>query len=156
MKITFKQLFEFKFDTERNWMMKFNRPTGNRKQFISFREGCHVATIKQAILDQTKDGKPKIKILVVGSEGESGLYHLTFGNEYTEINFNYLLSSIEDNGVDIPDIDFDYNQETTEFLKGKEVYIEVCEEEYNGEIYGRVAGFLRQEDFDELQSELDE
>ena len=65
---------------------------------------------------------------------KKGFIFLTFGNDYTEDNLRYILVSIQDNGVEIPDVDFGYNRETFEFLKGKDVYIQVEEQEYKGKL----------------------
>ena len=52
---------------------------------------------------------------LLGKSNEKGVYFLTFGNDYTEDNLRYILVSIQDNGVEIPDVDFGYNRETLNF-----------------------------------------
>lgn len=64
-------------------------------------------------------GAPMFRMLVTGENEEEATHYLVFGNSYTESNVNFLLASIEDNGVDIPDIDFGFNPETLNFFKRK-------------------------------------
>ena len=86
---------------------------------------------------------------IIGKNEEKGAFYLTFGNDYTEDNLRYLLASIQDNGVEIPDVDFGYNRETFDFLKNKEVYIKVEEQEYKGKVRHAVTNFLTLEEFEE-------
>lgn len=90
-------------------------------------------------------------LLSLGKSNEKGVYFLTFGNDYTEDNLRYILVSIQDNGVEIPDVDFGYNRETFEFLKGKDVYIQVEEQEYKGKVKHAVTNFLTQDEFEESE-----
>ncbi|MDA2881901.1 hypothetical protein PEG85_13140 [Lactococcus cremoris] len=126
----------------------YKRPVGERNTYKNFEIGVHPALIKKVKLDKTKADKPKFTIIVNGKDGESGLYNLIFGNDYTEKNFNYILASIEDNGTEIPDIDFDYNLETATFLTGKNVYIKVELSDWNGELVPTITEFLNEEEFE--------
>lgn len=126
----------------------YKRPVGERNTYKNFEVGVYPAAIKKVKLAKTKADKPKFTIIVNGKNEESGLYNLVFGNEFTEKNFNYLLASIEDNGTEIPDIDFDYNEETVKFLTGKNVYIRVELSDWNGELVPTITEFLNEEEFE--------
>lgn len=86
-------------------------------------------------------------LLLEGENGETGFYNLVF-NEFVDDNLNLLLTSIDDNGEDIPDLAFGYNTETAVFLRGKAVYIKVAMERYQGERRPAIKTFLNQEEFD--------
>ncbi|WP_285013301.1 hypothetical protein [Lactococcus garvieae] len=101
-----------------------------------------------------------MSLLVEGKEGEGAFYNLTFSPDNIEASedfMNYILSSIEDNGVEIPDLDFGYNKETVQFLKEKAVYIRIKQTTYKGKVDGKIEAFLNQEEFDdeEWDEELD-
>lgn len=130
--------------------MKYKKPDKNREEKIPFAPGIHEAVIEKVVMQKSKKGADMFMIFVSGTKGESSLSFLTFGNDFAEENLGYILSSIEDNGYEIPDIDFDYNKETAAFLTGKEVYIKVKESEYNGEIQYSIDRFLSQEEYDTI------
>lgn len=121
--------------------MRYTKPEKNREEKIPFAPGIHEAKIEKVVMQKSKKGKDMFMIFVVGSKGESSLSFLTFGNDFTEESLGYILSSIEDNGCDIPDIDFDYNKVTADFLTDKEVYVKIKESEYNGEIQYSIESF---------------
>ena len=88
-------------------------------------------------------------LTVTGENEENGVYFLTFGTEYTEANLSYILASIQDNGVDIPEeIDFGFNKDTFYFLKNKDVYIRVEEQEYNGKKRQAIVDFLTVDEYE--------
>ena len=61
----------------------------------------------------------------------------------------FVLTSIKHNGFDIPEeIDWDYNQETADFIKDKDVYIQVKNETYQGVTRAKVKKILNQDEFD--------
>lgn len=130
--------------------MRYKKPDKNREEKIPFAPGIHEARIEKVVMQKSRKGADMFMIFVTGSKDESCLSFLTFGNDFAEENLGYILSSIEDNGFDIPDIDFDYNKETAAFLTGKEVYIKVKEGEYNGEIQYSIDRFLSQEEYDTI------
>lgn len=130
--------------------MRYKKPDRNREEKIPFAPGIHEAVIEKVVMQKSKKGADMFMIFVKGSRGESSLSFLTFGNDFTEESLGYILSSIEDNGCVIPDIDFDYNKETADFLTDKEVYIKVKEGEYNGEIQYSIDRFLSQEEYDTI------
>ncbi|HEY0221624.1 MAG TPA: type III secretion system protein PrgE [Lactovum miscens] len=136
---------------------EYQRPKEVRaaKEFFPFEVGVHKAEIKNVTLDESSKGFPMFVLRVVGDGDASGFYNLTFGQEHTASLLNYLLASIEDNGVEIPQIDFDYNEETANFLKGKEVYIEVKERRYKGKTENKIAFFLNQDEFEGFDQEDD-
>ena len=80
--------------------------------------------------------------------GEKGYYFLTFGNDYTEDNLNYLLTSIEDHGYSIPDMNFWFNRETADFLEGKEIYFNVEDEKINGKTMYNIKRILLLSEFE--------
>jgi len=129
-------------------MAGYNRPTLKRGEYKNFELGRHSAVIKKVKLTKTTTDKDKFTIIVKGKEGESGIYNLVFGTDFSEINLNYILASIEDNGYEIPGLDFGYNQETAQFLEGKTVYIRVGLSEWNGEEKPTVTEFLNEEEFE--------
>lgn len=67
-------------------------------------------------------------MVLEGQNRERAYYYLTFGTDYTEDNLQYLLTSIQDHGYDIPDLDFGYNKETVQFLEDKKIYVEIDSE----------------------------
>lgn len=137
--------------------MKYQKPTKNREEKISFSPGIHEAVIEKVIMNKSKkSGDDMFMIFVAGNNGESGLFFLTFDNDFTEENLGYILSSIEDNGCEIPDIDYDYNKETAEFLTGKDVYIKVKQTEYQGRTQYSIDSFLSQEEFDTIVDSEDD
>lgn len=131
--------------------MKYTRPLKREETKKEFSIGSHPATIKQVqnLISKNKTKSEMFMITVVGEDKEEAIYFLVFGNAYTESNLNFLLASIEDNGVDIPDIDFGYNPATLKFLKGKAVYIEIKETEYKGNKQHSIDKFLNLKEFEE-------
>jgi hypothetical protein len=115
---------------------------------VPFPEGKHVAIIAAAKMDLSKEkGTPMIKLRIAGHTNEVAFYYLAFGNKMTEDNLGFLLASIEDNGVVIPDLDFGYNQKTVDFLIHKQVFIEVVNEKYKGKVRGNISRFLTKAEF---------
>ena len=111
----------------------------------------HVPLIEKVQKKRSQKGNDMFLLSLLGKSNEKGVYFLTFGNDYTEDNLRYILASIQDNGVEIPDVDFGYNRETFEFLKGKDVYIQVEEQEYKGKVKHAVTNFLTQDEFEESE-----
>ncbi|MDC0826548.1 type III secretion system protein PrgE [Lactococcus petauri] len=131
-----------------------------KKEHKIFAEGVHEGTIKFVKLTKSSSGSDMMSLLVDGKEGEGAFYNLTFSPDNIEASedfMNYILSSIEDNGVEIPDLDFGYNKETVQFLKDKAVYIRIKQTTYKGKVDGKIEAFLNQEEFDdeEWDEELD-
>ncbi|MBG1279304.1 type III secretion system protein PrgE [Lactococcus lactis] len=137
-------------------MVKFQEKTGQRStEYIDFSEGPHEAKIARAQLTKTKDEtRNMIKLRIVGEDGESGFYNITFGDELGEEQLLFLLTSIKHNGQDIPeDVDWDYNRETVDFLKGKDIYIEVKNRVYQGETRAHISRILNQDEYDSFFEE---
>lgn len=133
--------------------MKFEAKTEQRStEYKDFPEGVHEATIARAQMTRTNDGmRNMIKLRITGENEESGFYNITFGDEMGEEQLMFVLTSIMNNGFDIPEeIDYDYNQETVDFLKNKPVYIEVKNKIYMGKTRGNITRVLNQEEFDAL------
>lgn len=131
-------------------MPKYARPTSSgqkKEKKISFEPGSYEAVIKNVYLEKTKTKKKKLVLQIAGDEGQIGYYHLVFDTPYTENNMNCILALIEDNGEEIPDMDFDYNQKTADFLKEKAVYILVEEEDWQGEVKPAITSFLQEEEY---------
>lgn len=129
-------------------IMAYKRPTGNRNEKKDFSIGVHEAEIKFVKMKQSTKGNDMFSMLIKGSSDETAFFNLTFGNDFTEESMNYLIASIEDHGVEIPDLDFDYSQETVDFLKGKSVYILVEEKEYNGQMQNQITAFFTQQEYE--------
>ncbi|WP_242359025.1 type III secretion system protein PrgE [Lactococcus petauri] len=136
--------------------MRYKRPTGNRNEKKEFALGVHEAEIKFVKMKQSSKGNDVFLMLLKGEEGETAFFNFTFGKDFTEENMNYLLASIEDHGVDIPDLAFDYSQETADFLKGQTVYILVEEKEFKGEVQHAVSAFFTQEEYEDFIVEQSE
>lgn len=136
-------------------MAKFQEKTEQRStEYLDFAEGPHEAKIARAKLTQTKEKKPKLALLIVGEDGESGFFNIVFGDEFGEEQLMFVLTSIKHNGFDIPEeIDWDYNQETADFLKDKDVYIEVKNEVYQGITSGKIKRILNQDEYDSFFEE---
>lgn len=134
--------------------MKYTRQNVRTEGYKKFDVGTHAATIKKVIKKPAKSGSKMFVLSLEGKNDEKGSYYLVFGNDYTEGNLNFLLSSIEDNGADIPDIDFGYNPGTFEFLGNKEVYIEVEDKIFNGKMQPQIVKFLTLDEF-ETSEQLD-
>ncbi|EGO2510613.1 type III secretion system protein PrgE [Enterococcus faecalis] len=131
--------------------MKYERPLKRESQIKEFELGTYAAVIEKVQKKQSQKGNDMFLLSLLGKSNEKGVYFLTFGNDYTEDNLRYILASIQDNGVEIPDVDFGYNRETFEFLKGKDVYIQVEEQEYKGKVKHAVTNFLTQDEFEESE-----
>ena len=131
--------------------MKYERPLKRESQIKEFELGTHAAVIEKVQKKRSQKGNDMFLLSLLGKSNEKGVYFLTFGNDYTEDNLRYILASIQDNGVEIPDVDFGYNRETFEFLKGKDVYIQVEEQEYRGKVKHAVINFLTQDEFEESE-----
>ena len=131
--------------------MKYERPLKRESQIKEFELGTHAAVIEKDQKKRSQKGNDMCLLSLLGKSNEKGVYFLTFGNDYTEDNLRYILASIQDNGVEIPDVDFGYNRETFEFLKGKDVYIQVEEQEYKGKVKHAVTNFLTQDEFEESE-----
>lgn len=127
--------------------INYHRHESNREKSIPFEVGAHLATIKRVSLKRTKAGLEKLVLLLEGENGETGFYNLTFNNFVAE-NLNLILTSIDDNGEEIPQMAFGYDEATAQFLTGKEVYIKVGMETYQGEQRSVIKTFLNQEEFD--------
>lgn len=137
--------------------MKYTRPLQREEIKNEFSIGSHPATIKKVKNMFSKNtGAPMFRMLVTGENEEEATHYLVFGNSYTESNVNFLLASIEDNGVDIPDIDFGFNPETLNFLKGKAVYIEIKETEYKGSKQNSIDKFLNLKEFEESDTSTED
>lgn len=129
--------------------MKYTRPLQREEEKNEFSIGSHSATIKTVKETISKNSGSEMFIMkVVGEKEEEATFFLTFGNDFTENNVNFLLASIEDNGVEIPDIDFGYNKQTRNFFREKAVYIEVKEKEYKGNKNNVIDKFLNLEEFE--------
>ncbi len=89
-----------------------------------------------------------ITLRVTGQLNEVAYYNLPFGTTLTEDQLGFLLASIEDNGISIPELDYGYNEETIVFLKGKQVFIDIVEQKYKGKVQGKISRFLTQAEFD--------
>lgn len=132
--------------------MKYTRPLQREKEKNEFSIGSHPATISKIKNMISKKTKSEMFIMtIVGEEGQEATYFLVFGNDYTENNVNFLLASIEDNGEEIPDIDFGYNKQTRDFLLNKAVYIEIKETEYQGNKQNSIDKFLNLAEFEESE-----
>lgn len=125
--------------------MQYTRATGVRKGISKeFEVGNHKAMIKKVtrLPGDKKKKKDTFMLHLEGVHGESILSFITFDTPFTKENLQYLLASIEDNGVKIPDYSFRYNRETYEFLFGKHVFINVAEGKYKGKKQNQVTGFI--------------
>lgn len=128
--------------------MKYTRQNVRTEGYKKFDVGTHAATIKKVIKKLSGNGSNMFVLSLEGKNEEKGSYYLAFGNDYTEGNLNFLLSSIEDNGAEIPEIDFGYTKDTFEFLENKEVYIEVEEKMFNGKMQPQIVKFLTLDEFE--------
>lgn len=138
--------------------MKFNRIEKNKIQknkIQNFPVGKHQAKIANVQMTESKNENEMFKI-TVSNEYYQGFYYLTFDTAYTEDNLNYILMSIEDNGEEIPDIDFGYTYETAQFLEGKSVYIEVEEEYFQKRKRTKISSFLSLDEYEESNVISDE
>ncbi len=132
-------------------MLKYERPIKNREVKLPFLPGVHEAVIQRVSMKKSKSEKDMFVIILENPGGnESGVFCLTFDTDFTDTNLSFLIASIEDNGVEIPSLDFGYNKETASFLKNKKVYIKVEESHYNGEIKPAIKTFLSQEELDTI------
>ena len=128
-------------------IVNYHKQEGNREKATPFEVGAHLATIKRVSLKKAKAGLEKLVLLLEGENGETGFYNLTF-NDFVAENLNLILTSIDDNGEPIPEMSFGYDGATAHFLTGKEVYIKVGMETYQGERRSVIKTFLNQEEFD--------
>ncbi|MGX7203079.1 type III secretion system protein PrgE [Enterococcus plantarum] len=133
--------------------MKYQRPTERRNGFKQFAVGTHAATITKVQNKQAKSGSDMFILFLEGKNEEQGRFSLTFGNDFTQDNMNFLLASIEDNGVEIPDLTFGYNPDTLKFLTRKDVYIRVEEGSYQGQPQVQIKEFLTLEEFENSEEE---
>lgn len=129
--------------------MKFKRIERKKRNKIQyFPVGRHQAKIIDVQMSESKNENEMFKITV--SDGQyQGAYYLTFNTVYTKENLSFILMSIEDNGEEIPDIDFGYNYETAQFLEGKSVYIEVEEEFFQKKKLTKISSFLLLDEYED-------
>lgn len=129
--------------------MKFKRIERKKRNKIQyFPVGKHQAKIIDVQMSESKNENEMFKITV--SDGQyQGAYYLTFNTVYTKENLSFILMSIEDNGEEIPDIDFGYNYETAQFLEGKSVYIEVEEEFFQKKKLTKISSFLLLDEYED-------
>ena len=104
--------------------MKFERKN-SRQSILYLKEGKHDVTIISCEMTKSKKDSDMFKMVLEGQNGKRAYY---FGTDYTEDNLQYLLTSIQDHGYDIPDLDFGYNKETVQFLEDKKIYVEIDSE----------------------------
>lgn len=129
--------------------MKYTRPQKRNVETVPFPKGKHLAKIVAAKFDLSKDkNRRMITLRLIGQLNEVAYYNLLFGTTLTEDQLGFLLASIEDNGVTIPELDYGYNEDTITFLKGKKVFIDVVEQKYKGKIQGKINRFLTKSEFD--------
>jgi hypothetical protein len=134
----------------------FQRHDGNRENVKAFVPGAHEATIKRVSMKKTKKtNEDMFVILVAGEDGETGFFNLVF-NEFISENINLILTSIQDNGEEIPEMGFGYDKATADFFKDKAVYIKVKNELYEGKQTPTIKTFLNQEEFDFMEEEDEE
>ena len=129
--------------------MKFKRIERKKRNKIQyFPVGKYQAKIIDVQMSESKNENEMFKITV--SDGQyQGAYYLTFNTVYTKENLSFILMSIEDNGEEIPDIDFGYNYETAQFLEGKSVYIEVEEEFFQKKKLTKISSFLLLDEYED-------
>jgi len=129
--------------------VNYKRPVQRTEETVPFPKGKHIAKIVVAKLDLSKEkNRRMITLRVTGQLNEVAYYNLPFGTTLTEDQLGFLLASIEDNGISIPELDYGYNEETIVFLKGKQVFIDIVEQKYKGKVQGKISRFLTQAEFD--------
>ncbi|MCF0231309.1 MAG: type III secretion system protein PrgE [Enterococcus sp.] len=128
--------------------MNYQRPLQRTAGPKKFSVGTHQAKITKVQKKKSRKNNDMFTIYLEGTNGERGVFYLTFGNEYTDENLNFLIASIEDNGVDIPDLDFGFNKDTFLFLHNKDVFIKVEMKPFNGETKEAVTQFLTLDEFE--------
>lgn len=129
--------------------MNYQRPIQRTEGMKPFQLGTHQAKITKVQRKKSSKGNDMFLIFVEGMNEEKGIYFLTFGTEYTNENLNFILASIEDGGVDIPELDFGYTRETYEFLRNKDVFISVELKSYKGETKPTITKFLTLDEFEQ-------
>lgn len=136
--------------------MKYERPAKRDEGPKIFELGSHAATIKKVEKKTSKSGNQMFMLKLEGTQKEQGVFFLVFGNDYTAPNLNYILASIEDNGIEIPEIVYGHNKATFEFLENKEVYINVTDELNQGELKRTIKTFLTLDEFEKCDLIEDE
>ncbi len=128
--------------------MKYEKSEPRKSIHKAFEEGVHTATIQKIGKRKSKEKKLNQFVLTLeGKKGETIDYFLTFDTAYTHTNLNYLLGSIESNGVEIPDESFGFNRETQNFLTKKQVFIKVVKEKQKGANKLVAKSFLLKEEY---------
>lgn len=128
--------------------MNYQRPLQRTSGPKKFPVGTHQAKITKVQKKKSRKNNDMFTIYLEGLNGERGVFYLTFGNEYTDENLSFLIASIEDNGIEIPDLDFGFNKDTFLFLHNKDVFINVEMKPFNGEIKEAVTQFLTLDEFE--------
>lgn len=135
----------------------------SKREYIPFDIGAQKAKIIKINEKKTKKKDDMFQIILANDNNQSGIYNLPFvtspdGTDFGEMMVQRLLASIQDaSEVEIPgDVDFGFTPATQRFLKGKTVYIEVIEEEWNGTSQPKIDLFLTQEEFDHFDDDFDE
>lgn len=105
--------------------MNYHRPVKREISEKNFNVGTHAATISKIKATKSRKGADMFMMFLMGKNGEKGVYFLTFG----------------------------YNPHTTDFMVGKNVYISVEDQFYNGETKPSVTGFLSQHEFENSAEE---
>ncbi|MCA5014555.1 MULTISPECIES: type III secretion system protein PrgE [unclassified Enterococcus] len=128
--------------------MKYQRPmerTTGPKEFVA---GTYAATIRKIINKPSGSGNKMFTLFLEGKNKEQGRSFLVFGNDFTQQTLSFILASIEDNGVEIPDIEFGWNKDTYNFLLNKDVYIRVEDGFYKGQPQTQITEYLTLEEFE--------
>lgn len=133
--------------------MKYQRPVERPTGPKEFLPGTYAATIKKIVNKPASSGSKMFTFFLEGKNGEQGRSFLTFGNDFTQQTLSFILASIEDNGVEIPDIEFGWNQDTYNFLLNKDVYIRVEEGEYKGKPQTKITEYLTLDEFEGSEEE---
>lgn len=128
--------------------MKYQRPIVREQGPKEFTPGTYAATITKIINKPSKSGAKMFTFILTGKEEQQGRSFLTFGNDFTDSTLSFMIASIEDNGVEIPDIEFGWNQDTLNFLMNKDVFIRVEEGMYKGQPQTKITEFLTLEEFE--------
>lgn len=128
--------------------MKYQRPIVREQGPEKFTPGTYAATITKIINKPSKSGAEMFTFILTGKEDQQGRSFLTFGNDFTDRTLSFMIASIEDNGVEIPDIEFGWNQATLNFLMNKDVFIRVEDGMYQGQPQTKITEFLTLEEFE--------
>lgn len=130
--------------------MKFNKNEISMSNSSIMPEGVYAVKVSDVTVGQSRNGQEMYTIEFTNNKKET-IRNYMVNNEYFENSLGRMLYSISDAGIEIPDVDFTFDN-SFKFLKDKPLYIQVTTQK-DGEYAGnsQFKAFLTKERYDKLK-----